>query len=431
MYYVFALVALFSFGFAFPTVLAVAKIAFVAFIVLVVVDVYWLFGINWTLKFERIVDDKLSNGDNNLVRYLVSGLLPFKSKLVLIDEFPVQLQLRERRIQSDRNSLEFEIQIEEYIKPLSRGEYAFGKSHVLVFTPLNLVSKQVTFDNERVCKVYPSFMQYKKYVFLALNNRLKEVGVKKIRQLGGVTEFEQIKEYVRGDDYRRINWKATARKESLMVNHYDDEKAQNIYLLIDKGRMMQMPFNGMALFDYAINSALVMAGIALRKGDKAGLITFSNLIGTFLDANHGKTQINNITEELYKQQNRNKETDYLRLLKNVRTRIKRRSLFMLFTNFESSVSLERQMPYLKALAKYHVLILILFENKEVVELANSKVNGNKEFFDQALAEKQVLEKEGMAIELKKEGIYSIITAPEELSLNTINKYLELKSKGVI
>jgi len=422
--------ALFSLGFAFPLWLAIAKVSFVALLVLIGIDVYWLFIVKWSIEVERIISDKLSNGDENPIRYRLQGDLPFKCSITIIDEYPKQLQFRNKRIYSKQNEKEFLVFIDDSIKPLTRGEYVFGKIHLLLHSPIKLVSKQITFETNKKTKVYPSFIQYKKYAFLALNNRLEEVGVKKIRQLGGVTEFEQIQDYARGDDYRRINWKATARRNSLMVNHYDEEKAQNIYLLIDKGRMMLVPFKGMSLFDYAVNAALVMSGIALRKGDKAGLITFSNLIGSFLVANQGKTHINTITEELYKQDSRNKETDYLRLLKNVRTRIKRRSLFMLFTNFESNVTLERQLPYLKALAKYHVLILVMFENKEVKDLAQKKTANIKGTYDQAIAEKYTLEKEAMASELKKQGIYTVITSPEKLALNAINKYLELKSKGV-
>jgi len=175
-------------------------------------------------------------------------------------------------------------------------------------------------------------------------------------------EFEQIKEYVRGDDYRTINWKATARKEGLMVNNYTDERSQQIYCLINKGRVMKMPFNGLTLLDYAINTSLVLSNIALVKHDKAGVITFEKNLDTFLLADKKPTQMNLVLESLYKQKTDFLESDFEKLFSAIRNRITNRSLLVLFTNFESLESLQREMTALKKIAKYHLLLVILFEH---------------------------------------------------------------------
>lgn len=394
-------------------------------------DAYFLFFSTIELEAERIIANKLSNGDKNPVKILLKGKLSFKSDLMVVDEFPIQLQLRDKTFTCNKLEPEFEHEINYDIVPKSRGIYEFGKIHVLINSQFKLIQRKISFDKSQSVKVYPSFIQYKKYSFLALNDRLQEVGVKKIRRLGGATEFEQIREYVPGDDIRRINWKATSRRQTLLMNHYETEKSQNIYFLIDKGRMMHAPFNGMALFDYAINSTLVMAGIAQGKGDKTGLITFSNLIGSFITANGRRENINTISEALYSQETRLRESDFLRLYKNIRIRIKRRSLLMMFTNFESNTTLQRQLPYLKALAHHHVLVLVMFENAEVKNLAEKATSGVKNIYDQTTAEHHILEKARITKELAKNGIYTILTEPQNLTINTINKYLELKAKGAI
>src|SRR5690606_40532545 len=120
-------------------------------------------------------------------------------------------------------------------------------------------------SQNKTVPVYPSFRQMRKYELPAISNRLTEFGIKKIRRIGQNREFEQIKEYVVGDDYRTINWKATARRGTLMVNTYQDERAQQVYAVIDKGRTMKMPFEGMTLLDYDINASLVISNIAIRK----------------------------------------------------------------------------------------------------------------------------------------------------------------------
>jgi len=271
-------------------------------------------------------------------------------------------------------------------------------------------------------------MQMRRYQLLAVSNRLQEAGVKRIRRLGHSMEFEQIKEYVRGDDYRTINWKATARKSDLMVNNFTDERSQQIYCVINKGRIMKMPFDGMTLLDYAINASLVLSNVALVKHDKAGLITFAENVDSFLPADKKPTQMNLLQEMLYRQQTLFLEPDFEKLYSVIRGRITQRSLLVLFTNFESVYSLEREMASLKRIAKYHLLLVVFFENTELKTLTENKVSTIEDIYIKTIADKFVYEKRLMIKELHKNGIASILTTPENLTVNAINKYLELKTR---
>jgi len=249
-----------------------------------------------------------------------------------------------------------------------------------------------------------------------------------VRRLGHSMEFEQIKEYVRGDDYRTINWKATARKDALMVNNYTDERSQQIYCLVNKGRVMKMPFAGLTLLDHAINASLVLSNVALVKQDKAGLITFAENLDTFVLADTKTTQMSIILETLYKQQTRFLEPDFEKLFSVIRNRITNRSLLILFTNFESLESLQREMPALKKIAHYHLLLVVFFENTELKSVIGSKVSRMEDIYIKTIAEKFAFEKRLMVKELHKNGIPSILTTPENLTVNTVNKYLELKTR---
>lgn len=241
-------------------------------------------------------------------------------------------------------------------------------------------------------------------------------------------EFEHIKEYVRGDDYRTINWKATARKADLMVNNYTDERSQQIYCLINKGRVMKMPFGGMTLLDHAINASLVLSNVALVKQDKAGLITFAENLDTFLQADKKPTQMNLLLESLYRQNTQFLEPDFEKLFSIIRNRITNRSLLILFTNFESIESLQREMPALKKIAHYHLLLVVFFENTELRFLMERKAATIEDIYIKTIAEKFAFEKRLMVKELHKNGIPSILTTPEHLTVNTVNKYLELKTR---
>ena len=202
-------------------------------------------------------------------------------------------------------------------------------------------------------------MQLKKFDLMAMAYR-NEYGIKKIRRIGQTMEFEQIKNYVLGDDIRNINWKATAKKNQLMINQYQDEKSQPIYSIIDKGRVMKMPFNGLSLLDYAINYTLVMSNITIKKHDKAGMFCFSKKIENRVVAERRSNQMNLILETLYNVKTDFKESDFSKLYSDLKHNIKQRSLLFLYTNFETLDGLDRQLAYLQGIAKNHVLVVILF-----------------------------------------------------------------------
>ena len=244
-------------------------------------------------------------------------------------------------------------------------------------------------------------------------------------------EFEQVRPYNQGDDVRTINWKATARRSDLVVNAFQDEKSQAVYCLIDKGRVMQSPFEGLSLLDYAINASLVLGNIALLKGDRAGLVTFSDKLGQTVAAERRAGHIQKLLEVLYRQKTRFLESDYEKLYVHVRTHIRQRSLLLLFTNFETVNALHRQLPYLRRLAQDHLLIVIFFQNTELKALLDNPAPDLETVYQKTIAEKFYYEKPLIVKELQRYGIQAILTAPQDLTADTVNKYLELKARGMI
>ncbi len=392
----------------------------------VVVDAILVFS-KKGITAERTVAERFSIGDNNKVIIHINNKYGFPIHTSIIDELPVQFQERKwiRKATIGRND---QFQLVYSLLPASRGEYIFNDIIVFAHAPLQLVKRRFLFPARQVVKVYPSYLQMRRYQLLAVSNRLQEAGVKKIRKIGHSMEFEQIKEYVPGDDYRTINWKATARKDGLMVNNYTDERSQQIYCLINKGRVMKMPFNGMTLLDYAINAALVLSNVALGRQDKAGIITFEKNLESFLQADKKPAQMNMILESLYRQKTDFLESDFEKLFSVIRNRVTNRSLLVLFTNFESLESLQREMTALKKIAKYHLLLIVFFENTELKSLLEAKSVTLEDIYIKTIAEKFAYEKRLMVKELQKNGIPSILTTPENLTVNTINKYLELKTR---
>ncbi|WP_201983019.1 DUF58 domain-containing protein [Hymenobacter rubidus] len=435
-----ALAAGFVVAFFLPWLLSPLKIVLGLFVALVLLDALMLYapakGQQVPVFGRRVLGEKLANGSDNDVRIYLENRYRFPIHTETIDEIPHQFQRRDVLFETDIKPGETQV-IYYQLRPVKRGEYEFGALNIYAASPLGLVRRRFRYEQGKVVPVYPSFLQMRQYELLAIHNRLTEVGVKRIRRVGHSLEFEQIRPYVAGDDPRSINWKATARRagtgadDALVINHFQDERAQQVYCLIDKGRVMRMPFDGLSLLDYAINATLVVSNIALLKHDKAGLLTFSNQPGTMLAADRRPGHLLKLLEILYRQKTRYLETDFELLYATVRAKIKQRSLLMLFTNFETLHGMQRQLPYLRRLAKDHLLLVVFFENTELRAFLDAPAATTEDVYNQTIAEKFAQEKRQIVLELQRYGIYSLLTAPKDLTVNTINKYLEFKARGLI
>jgi uncharacterized protein (DUF58 family) len=406
------------------------KALFFLLLVTLAADLILLYRIQPGLTGQRVLADRLSNGDDNAITVHLQNLYPFRIFIRIVDEAPHQFQRRD--IAFDHSLAPGETKTIRYtLRPVERGEYHFGAVNVLVCSPLKLGATRFRFSEGKTVPVYPSYIQMRKYELLAIHHRLTDTGIKKIRRIGHNHEFELIREYVTGDDFRVVNWKATARRGRLMVNQFQDERSQAVYSVIDKGRVMQMPFNGMTLLDYAINSSLVISNIAIKKSDKAGLLTFQDRTGIVLPARRTNNQLAVIQEILYNQKTAFAETDFSSLYKLIRKSISQRSLLLLYTNFESVHALRRQLPYLVALNRLHLLVVIFFENNELTRLIEQNATDLKSIYNQAIAENFANDKKRIVKELTAHGVQCVLTPPEQLSVNTINKYLELKARNLI
>lgn len=417
-------------AFFFPFLMGVAHGLLIVLFLLFMIDFLLLFNQKNAVKAQRILPEKLSNGDQNSIKIDLKNNYPFTIKTKIIDEIPFQFQKRDflilRTIQPKKNVL-----FEYILEPKQRGEYSFGSLNIFANSPLNLISRRFNFQKDALLPSYPAFLHLRKYELMALQNEFLLGGIKKIRKLGHTIEFEQIKEYVPGDDVRTINWKATGKRNQLMVNQFQDEKSQRIFMIIDKGRTMQMPFNGLSLLDYSINATLALSHIILKKSDRAGMMTFSKIAENKVAADNKSGQLKKISQALYNIQTNFFESDFSRLYQEVKFTVGQRSLILLFTNFETLDAVNRQMKYLRGIAKSHLLVIIFFKNTELQHLIQKRPGNMQEIYDQIIAEKFEYEKKLIIQELKKYGIHTVYTLPENLNIEVINTYLEIKARGIL
>ncbi|MCH9660676.1 MAG: DUF58 domain-containing protein [Bacteroidetes bacterium] len=424
-----AIVVLFGLSYFIPKLFTVAQLSILVVLTFFFLDLLIVF-LGHRIQAERVLPEKFSNGDLNGVTIALRNDYGFVAHCEIIDEIPEQFQQRDFSLRTKIASRK-EKSLTYALRPTQRGEYHFGALNVYASSVLGLVAKRYSFSKDAMVKTYPSFKQLRKFELLNINRNSVDSGIKKIRRIGHSMEFEQIKDYVIGDDLRTINWKATAKRNSLMVNMFQDEKSQSIYSIIDRGRYMKMPFNGLSLLDYAINASLVISNVVLKKHDKAGMLSFSKKVNNIVVAERRSSQMRLILESLYNVNTDFFESDYSKLYANIKKHITHRSLILLYTNFETLDSLRRQLPYLKAIAKSHLLVIVIFKNTELSGLVKNKAETVQQVYDKVVAEKFVYEKKLIVYELQKYGIQTILTAPKDLTVNTINKYLEIKARGLL
>lgn len=428
-YSLLGVATLFTISFFLKGLFVAAWIVFWIWLAVLIFDFIVLFAGTGRIEISRVYPEKLSNGDENPMKLIVNSYYPFDTKLNILEEFPVQLQLRGQEFSIDLAANKSS-EVSYSIRPTQRGVYSFGRCIALV-RRFGFFKRRFITNEPQNIPCYPSYIQLRKYQLLATSNRLNELGIKRIRRIGSAMEFDHVREYVQGDDYRHMNWKATAKNNKLMVNQYEEEKSQPIYSFIDLGRAMRMPFHGLTLLDYSINASLVLSNATILKQDRAGLLTFSKDINVFIPAEKRNNQMHKISEALYQVVTKFDESEYGKLYSYANAHINKRSLIFLYTNFETLDSLRRQMNYLIMLNKSHIIVVVVFKNIEVEALAKSAPKKTIEIYNQIIAEKFVYEKQLIVQELIRHGLQTIYTTPENLTINSINKYLEIKARGLI
>ncbi|MBN2402403.1 MAG: DUF58 domain-containing protein [Spirochaetes bacterium] len=421
---------LFVTGFFFYFVFVIAKIFTFFIILFFLMDALLLYIPRQNMKARRLAPDRLSNGDDNSVIINLENLYPFSLSLTIIDEIPFQFRKRDFSLRTEIRRNEKK-SVSYTLHPVERGEYYFGALNIFAATVIGCLKRRFRFAVDEAVPVYPSIIQMKKYGLLAVSNRLADAGIRKIRRLGHTMEFDHIRRYVSGDDYRTINWKATARKTDIMVNQYEDEKSQPVYSIIDMSRIMKMPFRGMSLLDYAINSSLILSGIALYKQDKFGLIAYSDTVPMLLPADRKQSQMQKVLEALYKLKTDFKEPDYEHLYSILSRKLNQRSLIFLFTNFETLSSFKRNINFFRRVGRRHTLVVVFFKNTELEALIRSVPATTEEIYTKTIAEKFDFEKRQIVKELNKNAAIALLTAPDELTADTINTYLEIKARGML
>ncbi len=384
-------------------------------------------------QVSRNHDDRLSLAALNQITVHVrlrSGFRP--TPLWLRDETPPSFDIAsEERILRTVVRPSKESTVSYHLRPPRRGDYQFGDTHLRWGSMLGLLRRQASFATAVSVKVYPNLVDVKKYDLVVKRNRLWELGLRSARIFGNGSDFERLREYQPDDEYRRINWKATARRGKPISVEYETERSQNLVILLDIGRMMRSPVDDVARLDHAINAVLLLAYVAAKKGDRIGVLTFADSVQTWIAPRGGKGQFHRMLEMLYAVQSQPIEPDYNAAFTYFAAKQRKRSLVLVFTDLTGSLSTESLIAQMSRLRRQHLPLLINISDPTVIQLARQAIDNSETLHQRTVAE-QLLEERKLSLErLRRQGVLTLDVPADEISVSVINKYLEIKTKTMI
>jgi uncharacterized protein (DUF58 family) len=317
------------------------------------------------------------------------------------------------------------------ITPRSRGRYAWGPIFLRYRSLWGLWERGKREAASGEVRVYPNLTLLERYQLLARTDRLAALGIRRVRVRGGSTEFESLREYVSGDDTRQLDWKATARRARLIVRNQEAERHQTVLLLIDCGRLMNATEDGVAKLDHALNAALLLSRVALARGDRVGLCTFSGKVHSWLTPRGHVAQSRLIGDALYDLRGDFTESDHGRCLKFVAARYPKRSLLVVLTDFVDATTSADMVAHLTLAARRHVVLFAALKDAFLERAARSEPRTELEGFRKAAAVDLLRERRTVLERIRHAGGFVVDAEPGEITPPVINRYLEVMLGGLL
>ncbi len=404
---------------------------------LYVLIVLGLLALDWHLagniarfQVSRQHDTKLSLGADNPILLSVYNRYRHAVAFWIRDEPPDAFRIAVRTL-NDRVAAHTRWQGAYHVRPLRRGDYTFGSLNLRWVGPLRLIIRQARIEATEPVKVYPNLLDIRRYDLLLRQNRLQEMGLRHTRIFGEGTEFERLREYLPDDEFRRIEWKATARRNRPVTIEYQTERSQNVIAVLDTGRMMQSPVNQIAKLDYAINAVLLLAYVATGKGDKVGLMTFADEVSTFINPRQGRGQFYRMLESLYAVEAQPIEPDYRRALNYLSLKQRRRALVLIFTDLSGGLSVQSLLGNVAILAQHSLPLVVTISDPDIHAAARQIPSSSQAVYQRAAATQLLDARQIMLDSLRHRGVLTLDVPADQLSTAVINRYLELKGRTLL
>jgi uncharacterized protein (DUF58 family) len=384
-----------------------------------------------TFRVERQMEERFAMGAENEVTIKIANRSRRRVTFIVKDEYPPQIELLTPReaqltIPAGRSRA-----WRYSLLPTARGKYHFGNTVLRFRTPLGLLWRQAAYPTNSDVKVYPDIREARKHEIYAHRNRRPEPGLRRMRVRGQGREFESLREFVIGDEVRHISWPATARRGKVITRQYTIERSQNIVVLLDTGRLMTARIGKLSKLDHAVNAALSIAYVAAAGGDNVGLVAFSRKVVSYLPPRRGRDQINLLMEALYSLEPQMIEPSYKRAFNFFSANCKRRSLVVILTDLVDRDASAELLAHTSQLIPRHLPLIITIGDTDLRELVRAQPTTSSDVYRQAVAEEILRQREEALMRIRHAGGLALDVPAGRLSLELVNKYLEVKERGLL
>lgn len=381
-----------------------------------------------SLTIERSGDDSLSMYEKEHICFEVYNGGIYDMKLEMLDEIPEFHFQAEGKLMSGIVRPNEKKHFEYAVTPTKRGAFNFGNLHVKYAGRLGLCTKLFKRKLDREYKIYPNMKNLRKYRLGITNNRMFKQGQRNLRMSGKGTSFESLREYVPGDEYRKINWQATARAGWPIINQYEPEKNQHVYALIDTGRPMSHTVRGYRKLDMVVNTALVLSDIVNQNGDQSGLLLFNTEVGSMIAPGKGVGHRNKILEALYHIEHTNLTSNYDEAFFYFKRKERHRSIIFLFTDFDTVEEAEYMLRVLPTISGNNIVVVVLIRNESLEEIGAGTINNREDLFNKGVALELMEERRKIMSLLNRKGVLCVECPAEKLEYTAVNKYIEIKNR---
>src|SRR5450631_1575892 len=404
-------------------------IADLAVVLLAALDA-WL-GRQVVVRIEREPPRIFSVGRANLVRLHLTSSAPRALEVQVMEDCAAGLAV-EGLPTTVRLPPRGHSPLGYHVKPTRRGLYELGDHHLRWPTPLGLWWRQLRVASRHPVRVYPDVQAVRTYEMLArqsLENRL----VRTVRLRGGENEFETLRDYQRDDDYRAIDWKATARRQKLITREYQQERNQSVLCMLDCGRLMTAETLGLSQLDHALNAVLMLAHVATRAGDQVGLLAFDSRVRAYLPPQSGRRAAERVIAASYDIHAEIVETDFEAAYGYLSQRLRKRSLVVLFTDVIDDVSAKSVVRTVRGLGPRHLALCVLFRDEALDAMVEPQSRQQKpaDLYQRAAAAEAVLWRDRLVRELEEAGALVLHVSPRKLTPKIINRYLQIKAQRLL
>ena len=387
-------------------------------------------------RVERHVPAQLSLGEEGVARVVVAGSGPGpgsgssrrRTLVRVTDDLPPDVT----RLDDDAAELAVPpggepAEWRYRFRPERRGVHRFGDVHLRVRGPLGLAWRQRRVPREDGVLALPGLVEMRRRRLLGLRERLRRAGLRNTRQRGEGRSFESLREYVRGDDPRTIDWKSSAHRGGLIVREYEAERSQSVVIALDAGRMMGERIGGRERLDHAMSAALLLADVAALHGDRVGFFAFADEVLHYLPPR--RLSMDRLADAMARVPTRTVEPNYPLAFNTLRRRLGRRALIVAFTDIIDPAASHALIAQLNHSARRHLVLAVALRNPELDAWAREPAAGEEAVYRRAAAEEMVERREVALGRMRRAGVQVLDMVPSQVVTEVVNRYLELKYRG--